>query len=182
MKAPQVARRYAHGLFELTQEKNVSATAYGDLTDLAAVLKKDDALIQFLAAPQIRDQDKSAVIDKVFKGKVDDQLYHLMQLLVAKRRTDFLVDIAKEYEALFQESKGIIPTRLITAVPLTTEEMNSIRTRLNKLTGKSIEITTEVDADIIGGVIAFVGEKIIDTSIRHELEVLREQLMELKVN
>jgi F-type H+-transporting ATPase subunit delta len=182
METQQVAERYAHGLFELTQQLNNTETVHQDFGDLATILKQDDSLIRFLAAPQIVESDKTAVVEKVFKGKVPDQLYHLLQLVVAKRRTKFLVEIAAEYSRLYHDSKGIVETRIISAIPLTAEEISSIRSRLNKLTGKTIEITTEVDADIIGGVIAFVGEKIIDCSIRHELQILREQLLELKVH
>ena len=182
METQQVAERYAHGLFELTQQLKNTEVVRQDFSDLATILKQDDSLIQFLAAPQIVDSDKTAVIAKVFKGKVADQLYHLLELLVAKRRTDFLAEIAAEYSRLYHDSKGIVETRLISALPLTAEEIGNIKARLNKLTGKTIEITIEVDADIIGGVIAFVGDKIIDCSIRHELRILREQLLELKVN
>jgi F-type H+-transporting ATPase subunit delta len=182
MEKQQVAERYAHGLFELTQQLNSTETVYRDFTDLAAILQQDDALIKFLAAPQIVDSDKTAVVAKVFKGKVADQLYHLLELLVAKRRTDFLAEIAAAYSRLYHDSRGLVETRLITAIPLTADEIGSITSRLNKLTGKTVEIATEVDEDIIGGVIAFLGEKIIDCSIRHELQILREQLLELKVH
>jgi F-type H+-transporting ATPase subunit delta len=182
MEAQQVAERYAHGLFELTQESGNTEAVHWDFSDVATILKQDDALIHFLAAPQIVDSDKTAVVAKVFKGKVADQLYHLLQLLVAKRRTNFLEEIAAEYSRLYHESKDIVATRLISAIPLTTDEVDRVKLRLNKLTGSSIEISTEVDPAIIGGVIAFVGDKIIDCSIRHELEVLREQLLELKVH
>jgi len=182
METQQVAERYASGLFALTQESNSTEAVQRDFADLAIILKQDDSLIHFLAAPQIVDADKTAVIEKVFKGKVAEQLYHLLQLLVAKRRTDFVAEIAAEYSRLFHENKSIVETRLVSAVPLTPDEVKNINARLNKLTGKTIEITTEVDAGIIGGVIAFVGEKVIDRSIRHELEVLREQLLESQVH
>ncbi len=182
MESQQVAERYARGLFELTEQLKNTDTVHQDFDDLAGILKQDDALIRFLAAPQILDSDKIAVMEKIFKGKVADPLYHLLQLVVAKRRTDFLANIAAEYDNLYNDSKGIVATRLVSAVPFTAEEINGIRTRLNKLTGKSIDIETEVDPAIIGGVIAFVGDKIIDVSIRHELQILREKLLELKVN
>jgi F-type H+-transporting ATPase subunit delta len=182
MEKQQVAERYAHGLFELTQQSNNTESVYRDFTDLATVLKQDESLIHFLAAPQIMDSDKAAVVAKVFKGKVPDQLYHLLELLVAKRRTDFMAEIAAAYSRLYHDSRGLVETRLITAIPMTAEEIGGIRSRLNKLTGKTVEIATEVNADIIGGVIAFIGEKIIDCSIRHELQILREQLLELKVH
>lgn len=177
-----IARRYAHGLFELTEENKSSDAVQKDFEDLANILKADNTLIQFLAAPQLLDSDKHAVIDKIFQGKVSENLYSLVHLLVAKHRTDFMVEIADEYEIFYNESRDIVATRLITAIPLTEDEVNGIRAKLNKLTGRKINLETEVDEGIIAGVIAIVGDKIIDRSVRHELDVLREQLMELKVN
>jgi len=182
MEAQQVARRYARGLFELTQEQGVSKQVHEEISDVAAVLESDASLVHFLAAPQIVDKDKAIVMEKIFKGRVVDQLYGLLQLLVDKHRTDFLTQIAQEYVELFNASSGIVATHLITAVPLLDEETGRINDRLNKLTGKTIEITTEVDAAIIGGAIAFVGDKIIDRSVRHELDNLRDRLLEAKVH
>ena len=95
-----IARRYAHGLFEYTEENKSSDTVQVDFESLANILKADDSLIHFLAAPQLLDSDKEAVIDKVFRARSMTNLYHLMHLLVAKHRTDFMVEIADEYEKL----------------------------------------------------------------------------------
>ncbi len=181
MDAQLIARRYAGGLFELTQENKASDEVYRDFSDLADLLKADRTLLQFVAAPQLLDSDKAAVIEKVLKGKVSDYLYNLVQLVVEKHRSDFLVEIGAEYEKLYNESRGIVATRLVTAVPLTDAELNTIKAKLAKITGKQITVDTEVDPKIIGGIIAFVGEKIIDRSVRHDLDILRERLMELKV-
>lgn len=181
MDAQLIARRYANGLFELTQERQASDEVQRDFEDLASLLTADRSLLTFLAAPQLVDDDKHAVVEKVLKGKVSEYLYNLMQLLVAKHRTDFVVEIADEYEKLYNDSRGIVLTRLITAVKLTDAELDAIKTKIMKLTGKQIDLEPEVDEKIIAGAIAIVGDKIIDRSVRHELEVLRERLLELKV-
>jgi F-type H+-transporting ATPase subunit delta len=182
LEATQVAHRYARGLFELTQEKKVSDSVHEDLISIADLLEHDRTLLNFLAAPQLLDSDKEAVVEKVFSGKVQDDLYSFMRLLVEKRRTDFLVEIAKEYERLFNESRGLIATRLITAVPLTEVEKQQIIGKLNALTRSTVTLIPEVDPGIIAGAIAVIGDKIIDRSVRHDLRELREQLMELKVH
>ncbi len=182
LEATQVAHRYASGLFELTQEKNVSESVHEDLSTIAALLKEDRTLLNFLAAPQLLESDKVAVVEKVFKDKVQTYLYSFLQLLVQKHRTDFLVEIAQEYEKLYNQSRGLIATRLITAVPLTDSERAQISAKLNSLTKMTVTLEPEVDPAIIGGAIAIVGDKIIDRSVRHDLRQLREQLMDIKVN
>lgn len=181
MESTQVARRYARGLFGVTQDENTSDLVNADFQEVAKVCTEDRSLLQFLAAPQIGDDDKAEVVKKVFAGQVQKRLFNLLQLLVAKHRTSFLVEIATEYENLVLESDSIVKTRLITAVPLRDNEEENINAKLSAMTGKTIRIEVEVDPKIIGGVIAMVGDKIIDRSIRHDLRVLKDKLLELKV-
>ncbi len=166
----------------MTQEKNVSEQAHADVDSIAQLLEKDQMLLNFLAAPQLLDSDKAAVIEKVFKGQVHEYVFSFVRLLVEKHRTNFLGEIAAEYDKLYNESRGLIATRLVTAVPLTEDEKQQITEKLSKLTSMTVTLQPEVDPEIIGGAIAIIGDKIIDRSIRHDLFVLREQLMELKVN
>lgn len=181
MESTQVARRYARGLFEVTQEARESDNVNTDFKQVAQICSEDKSLLQFLAAPQIGDDDKARVVETVFGESVANLLYRLLQLLVDKHRTSFLVEIADEYDKLVLDSQGIVKTRLITAVPLINDERERVQAKLSTLTGKTIQIETEVDEAIIGGVIAMVGDKIIDRSIRHDLRVLRDKLLELKV-
>lgn len=181
MESTQVARRYARGLFEVTQQERTSDGVNADFKEVAQICSEDKSLLQFLAAPQIGDDDKTKVVESVFGGRVAERLYHLLQLLVDKHRTSFLVEIAEEYEKLVLDSEGVVKTQMITAVPLTDEDKKMIVAKLSSLTGKTIRIEARVDASIIGGAIAIVGDKIIDRSIRHDLRLLREKLMELKV-
>lgn len=182
MEATQVAHRYASGLFELTQERNVSDRVHEDLESIAKLLIEDRTLLNFLAAPQLLESDKEAVIEKVFRERVQDSLYSFLRLLVDKHRTEFLIEIANEYEKLFNESRGLIATRLITAVPLTDDETKQITDKLNRLTSMTVTLEPEVDPSIIGGAVAVIGDKVIDRSVRHDLRELREQLMGLKVH
>ncbi|MFH2054354.1 MAG: ATP synthase F1 subunit delta [bacterium] len=182
MEASQVAKRYARGLFAVTEEQQSSAAVNGDFADLAEYCRQDPALLQFLAAPQIGDADKDRVVKEAFSGKIAESLFHMLELLVTKRRTSFLVEIAEEYEQLFLASKGVVKTTLVTAIALSPEELDNVRAKLAGLTGKTIEIVTEVDESIIGGAIAYVGDKIIDRSIRYGLQQLRDRLLELKVS
>jgi ATP synthase F1 delta subunit len=152
-----------------------------DFKSVADICREDDSLIQFLAAPQIGDDDKAATVERIFSGKIADRLYDLLQLLVSKHRSSFMVEIAEEFEKLVLDRAGVVKTRLITAVGLSDQEVAAIREKLSVVTGKSIEIETLVDPGIIGGVIAIVGDKIIDRSIKHDLRLLRDRLMELKV-
>jgi F-type H+-transporting ATPase subunit delta len=118
VEASQVAKRYARGLFAVSETQHSSDAVNEDFNDVAQFCRQDPSLLQFLAAPQIGDTDKERLVKDAFDGKVAESLFHLLELLVNKRRTSFLVEIAEEYEQLVLASKGIVKTKLVTAVPL----------------------------------------------------------------
>jgi F-type H+-transporting ATPase subunit delta len=182
MIAAEVAKRYAHGLFLLAVEKSSVDKIYEETRDLGQILERDDSLLDFFAAPQVTDQDKFAVVRTVFSGKVDRILEEFLMLVVSKRRNPYLQDIIEAFETLVLEHRGFIKTKIVTAVPLSDDEKTRMISELEEKSSKKIEAVTVVDPTIIGGVIVFLGEQIIDRSIRHQLDVMRDALLALKVH
>jgi F-type H+-transporting ATPase subunit delta len=178
----EVAKRYAVGLFELAQEKNMVEQIASEMKAIAEVCKKDKTLLNFLAAPQIRDQDKQQVLEDVFAKRVSDPVREFLELVVRKRRSQYLIDIADSFNDLVLESQGYIKTRVETAVPLSDKEGKALEAKLARKTGKKILMRKYVKPEILGGVIVHLGNKVIDKSIKHDLMLLRDRLLELKVH
>jgi F-type H+-transporting ATPase subunit delta len=182
MIAAEVARRYAHGLFLLALEKNAVDTLAEEMRDLDRLFDTEKSLLNFLAAPQVRDQDKYAALRTIFSGKVSKILEEFLLLVVSKRRDRFLHEIAEQFDKLVLEHKGFVKTRVVTAVPLSERERESLVHKLQAKSGKRVMLFTEIDASIIGGVVVFLGDQIIDKSIRHQLNLLRNELQAVKVH
>jgi len=182
MLAAEVAKRYAQGLFLLAQEKNALDQVAAEMKDLDELLQEDDTLLDFLAAPQVRDQDKFSVLRSVFSGKVSRMLEEFLTLVVAKRRNPYIHEIAEAFEELVLDHNGFVKSQIITAVTLSRGETDKMQEKLEAKSGKKVMIVTKVDPSIIGGVIVILGDQIIDKSIRHQLELLRDQLKALKVH
>jgi len=182
MLAAEVAKRYAHGLFLLAQEKNAIDKVSEEMKDIDVLLEQDNALLNFLAAPQVRDQDKISVMRSVFSGKVSRIVEEFLMLVVAKHRDQHLHDIAEEFEQIVLDHKGFVKTQVITAVEMTEGERSKLKDKLEKKTSKKVLIKTRVDEAIIGGVIVILGDRIIDKSIRYQLQLLNAQLRALKVH
>lgn len=182
MLAAEVAKRYAHGLFLLAIERNLIDKLAEEMRELDSLLTADKSLLQFLAAPQVRDQDKFAVLRNVFSGKVSREFEEFLTHVVTKRRDAFLHDIAEAFENLVLEHKGYVRTKVVTAVPIDESHKNALASRLETKTQKKIMLRTAVDPSIIGGVVVYLGDKIIDMSIRHRLNILRDELQALKVH
>jgi F-type H+-transporting ATPase subunit delta len=182
MIAAEVAKRYAHGLFLFAVEKGTVDTVYSEIKELDAILEQDRSLLDFFAAPQVTDKDKFAVVRAVFRGKVSRMLEEFLMLIVAKRRNPYLRGIIDEFENLVLTYKGFVKTKIVSAVPLSESEKKSLIEKLAAKSGKKVKAVTEVDPSIIGGVIVFLGDQIIDKSIRHQLDTMRDELFALKVH
>ena len=182
MISSEVAKRYAAGLFQLAAEKKIIDQIAVEMRAIGEVCKKDRTLLDFLAAPQIRDQDKEKVIKAVFSGRVSKPVNQLLELIMRKRRSQYIVEITEEYQDLVLESQGIIKTRVISAVALKDKEISELKKRLERKTGKQIQLTHQVRPEILGGMIVHLGNQVIDNSIKYQLSILRDRLLELKVH
>ncbi len=178
----QVARRYATALFRTAKRTDQVDTILNDLKAIGGLLTKDPNLKNFLEAPQILDQYKRELITTAFKHLVSEALFSFLVLVLDKHRIEYLLAIMKEYERLVKEDQGILQARVITARALDPVFRNRLKDELEKETGKGIEMILKVDSRIIGGIIVILGNKIIDRSIRHQLDELKEEMLALTVH
>nr|AOR51137.1 hypothetical protein [uncultured bacterium pAW1] len=181
MLAPEVAHKYAHALFMAVQHKKILDAADSQILGLRELLVKDRTLLDFLDAPQVSDDKKEELIRTVFAPRVERVILEFMLLLVRKRRTKYLPEIANEFDRLVKVEKGIGKVTVITAVPLAEVEERSLISRLAKKTGLTIELETRVEPAIIGGMITILHNQIIDGSIRHQLQLIEQELSKVKV-
>lgn len=177
-----VARKYAHGLFAAGDQQNELDHLYDEAESLLAYLRQERKLLSFLTAPQIRDQDKEAVVRQTFAKRVSKTFLSFLLILVQKHRIDHLDDILDKFIAMVKERRGILPTKVLSAIPLTGEQRDKLAAKLAAKTGKKIELTVVEDPALIGGLMVILGNQVIDYSIRNYLRELREQLLALKVH
>jgi F-type H+-transporting ATPase subunit delta len=178
----QVARRYASALFRTAKRVDQVDRILDDLKAIADLLRKDPNLKNFLEAPQILDQYKRELFTTAFKHLVSEALFSFLVLVLEKHRIEYLLAMTAEYERLVKEDQGILQARVITARALDPVFKNRLKEELEKNTGKKIEMILMIEPKIIGGIIVILGNKIIDRSIRHELDELKEEMLALRVH
>jgi F-type H+-transporting ATPase subunit delta len=181
MREPRVAHRYAQALFSVALSRNMVDIIASELFQLKSFSEKDRRFIDFLQAPQVMTEHKVELIKTLFTSRLSQPLVFFLLLLIEKSRIEFLGEIAGEFEKLLEEHRGVIKARVTTAVPVDDDFKKRLKARLESVSGKNIEIIHRIDKGIIGGVIVQLQYKIIDRSVRHELNTLRHDLMSLKV-
>jgi len=181
MLAEQVAKKYSLALFNIVREQGLMDQAYVQFEGLDRILQKNKSFLQLLKAPHITDQDKVALVRRVFTGQLELLFVEFILVLVAKHRIGFLHDIIIAFRALVAEAKGLAVAQVTTAVPLADDQRKALIGRLQAKTGHTVELDEKVDRAILGGMIIILGDQIIDGSVRHKLSLLRDELMKLKV-
>jgi F-type H+-transporting ATPase subunit delta len=167
-------RRYATAVFQIAQEKNDYDKWQSDLQHLAAAAA-DASFLDVLESPRLALADKTRFLKQTLPG-LNPLAVNLVLLLVSRDIVNIIPGIAAQYLDLINESRGIAAADVITAVPLDNADKEKLKTQLSALTGAAVEIKTEVDPAILGGVIARVGGKLLDGSTRSKLAALKRTL------
>jgi F-type H+-transporting ATPase subunit delta len=169
------AKRHAQAAFEIALERNELQVWRDDLERLAEAVK-DPTLFTFLESPGIHLDEKVRILRDGLEG-LNPLVVNLALLLVSRGRLGLLNDIVLEYGRLVDEDRGVAHAEVATAVTLEPEERDKLAGRLSDLVGREIVLTTRVDPAIVGGLVARVGDKLIDGSTKSRLHALRVSLM-----
>jgi len=177
VKQTILAKRYAKAIFTVGQEQKKYEEYNDVLQGLAGLYSTHPEVIDALTNP-LYPMD---VKEKVMKGivasmKVDKIMGNFLNLLVQKKRAVILPEIAVAYQTMVDEAKNISHGSVISAIELSDQLKGNVQKILEKLTGKKVELTTSVDPSIIGGIIAQVGDLVLDGSIKTQLAGLKDSI------
>jgi F-type H+-transporting ATPase subunit delta len=169
------AKRYALAAFELAREHGDTA-AWQNAVHLIAEFMGDPEVRRVLENNRVGQEPKQRLIDAAL-GDLPALPRNLAKLLVRKNRTALAVEIAAQFEQMLEAQRGISRARAVTAVPMGDRERDALAQRLREQTGKEVVLETEVDPELLGGVVVQIGDRLIDASTRARLRALRESLM-----
>lgn len=176
MKDPRLARRYARALFAVTEDHGVSDRVAAEFRQFLGILGSNPNLGAFLGTPNVPSADKERVLRSILDGLVHQSLEEFLILLRQKSRFVLVHEVGAEFRKLLDAARNVVQARVTTAVSLTTEERQQVQAALEKRTGHTIELEEDVDPAVIGGAVVVLGSQIIDDTVRHHLQALREEL------
>lgn len=176
-----LAKIYAAALFAASLRNREEEAIQGELDGVRRLLELNPDFNNFVLSPQVPTEDKLSLMDGVLTGKCEKLLVNFLKLLVRKERFEIVEDIARAYTALYEKRLGILEVEVITAVPLDGVMERKTVENLEENTKKKIRLTKSIDKTIIGGMVIKMENKIIDGSVKYQLEKLRSNLKEIKV-
>jgi F-type H+-transporting ATPase subunit delta len=142
----------------------------------AAALFDEPAAAQFLTSPVVPPDRKQAALTELLPG-VSPEMANFLGLLTRRGRLDLLPGILAAFGELAREARGVETATVTTAVPIDERQKTLIASRLTQRIGKTVQVETRVDPAILGGVVAQIGDDVIDGSVRGRLERLRRSLL-----
>lgn len=174
-----VSRRYAKALFAVgaTQGEAVQTTYGAQLIELAQSLETSPEAMTFFKNPSFSADEKKAVISQLTdKVSVDPMVKNFCDLLAEKGRAEMLPAIASDYKAMTDAVTGVISGELITVSELNEERKSAIQAQLEKQAGKKLELDFGTDKNILGGIVLKIGDKVMDASLKAQLQILKENI------
>ena len=181
MRNRAVATRYAGALLATAKKGGVLEGVAESFSGVMSVMDDNDNVLRFLAGPHIDETKKKDFISNVFGDKVEPVMKHFLVMLVEKQRMENVVEIHDEFVRLVEVERGTTRAHVTTAVPLTDDLEQALAAKLGQVTGGTIVLEKEVDPSVLGGVCVTMGDRVIDGTIRTNLERLREQLSQADV-
>jgi len=173
----KIARRYAKALLERGKEEDKLEKFKEELKAFSELLKEFPELNACLTSPLYSNEELKGIVSFLNKKlNLSDTILNFLYLLIDKRRAIYLEEIIAAYEDFINEIFGYVKAKIITTKPLSKKNYEKIKEALEKVTEKKILLETKTDPQIIGGVIAEVGDKVFDGSIRNQLQKMREKL------
>lgn len=164
---------YAKGFLELAEAEGVVDKVESELFSIAQSFESSAELRSALTDPQLPAEKKTALLDELLGGKASSLTVDLVQLVVRQGRASDLTSIARALVEMAAASRSMAVAEIRSAIPLDDETVQRLAAALGKATGKQLEVKVVVDESVIGGIVARVGDTVIDGSIAGRVDSLR---------
>jgi ATP synthase F1 delta subunit len=171
----EIAAVYARSLFEVAKEQDKLDSVREQLGEFADALQKTRELQVFFFSPYFSTTEKEDGLDRAVSG-ADDVIVNFLKLLIENHRMPVIFRVRRGYDQLWEEENKLLPVRVTSAVELDSATVSQIGDKIAEQTGRTVDLSSEVDPDILGGIVVRVGNSILDASIRNRLEQLRRQV------
>lgn len=171
------AKRYALALYQLAVENGEVESWFDSLKSYNDVLM-DDTLSALLKAPKVNLNQKLAVISEVMPGQ-PKFIGNLLGILITRGEIDIVSSVIEEYRVLLDLANGRGHAEITSAVPLDKSQLGKLGDYLGELTGKQVELNNVVDPEVLAGIVARIGDKLIDGSAKTKLQDLKKSLTQV---
>ncbi len=181
MVVDPVSTRYAQALFESAKTEGQLEPVLEQVRMISQLMRDHRDLRQLLLNPDVDPDQKVGLLERVLGGTWSALVTSFVHLVVSFGRDAVLIDIVDALQELVDTERGQLRVRVRSARPLADETLQRLRQRLEDRERKKVELKTEVRPELLGGLQIVLGHRVIDGSVRRQLDDLRQQLQTVRV-
>jgi F-type H+-transporting ATPase subunit delta len=171
----EIAQVYARSLFDVALEQDKLDDIREQLTQFASALEEDRQLQVFFFSPYFSTPEKQDGLDRAVTG-ADEVLVNFLKLLIENHRMPVVFRVRRAYDVLWEQENRLLPVSVTSAVELDKKTIREIGDKIAEQTSRKVDLSAQVDPDILGGIVVRVGNSVLDASVRNRLEQLRKQV------
>lgn len=176
-----LAVAYARSVLELATAQNQAREIGQELDEIGQIVDSDPLFANFLSSPAIGEEERGRVVEKVFGGgRVAPLVFNFLRVANRKGRLGILRQIALAYGELLEQQMGIVEVDVTVAHRLTSEQAEEVRSRIGAVLKREVVLHQYVDESIIGGLVIRVEDRLLDASVRAQLQAVRRKLLSTK--
>ena len=172
----QIATNYAQALYDLANEENLTETVLQQRTALQQAFAEEPEYLRLMTAASLSKEERCRILDEAFRGKIEPYVLNFMKILTEKGYMRHFSDCAKAYRDAYNAAHGILQVKAVTAVVLTDDQKTRLMRKLEKLTGKTIDLSCRVDPAVLGGVRLDYDGKRVDGTVQTRLDTVSKML------
>jgi ATP synthase F1 delta subunit len=172
----EIAQVYARSLFEVATEHDTVDVVRDELGQFADTLSDSHELQMFLFSPYFSTEEKEAGLRRAVT-EADENFVNFLLVLLENHRMPAIFRVRRVYDGLWREAHHLLAVQITSAVQLDPSVAERVGGEIGRQTGRTVELTSVVDPEILGGIVVRVGNSIIDASIRTRLDNLRKQVV-----
>ncbi len=171
----EIARVYSEALFEAAQDADRLDPVHEQLDQFTDALEGSHEMQVFFFSPYFSSAEKREGISQAISG-ASPELVNFLELLAEKHRMPAIFRIRRRFDGLWAEAKRRLEVTVTSAVELDPQIARRVGEEVERQTDRSIDLVTEVDPEILGGLVLRVGNRVLDASLRSKLERLRKEV------
>jgi F-type H+-transporting ATPase subunit delta len=172
----EIAQVYARSLFEVAIEQDKLDVVREQLAEFTDALSASHELQMFFFSPYFSTDEKQDGLRRTVTD-ADESFLNFLLLLLENHRMPVIFRVRREYDRLWRETNQLLAVQITSAVELDPSVAERVGDEIGRQTGRTVELTSAVDPEILGGIVVRVGNSIIDASIRTRLDNLRKQVV-----
>ncbi len=180
MNESAITVRYAKAFFSLAKEKNKLNELKADIQKVSNICDASPDFILLLESPVAKTSQKNGLFRKIFEGKIDSLTLNFLLLILQNKREEYIPDICRNFLNLVRKDQNIKSVLLTTASEIEEASLQNVKTLMEKELNANVELSSQVNKDLIGGLVLRFDDKQYDASVVTKLKKIKQNFLGTK--